>query len=116
MTDLVYIWYDERYSFKVFFSSTPTHMHDLQVKVMERTFMLKFCVKDFKSSLFPNHYLDLFYIWYGNRYMSKVFLSSPPPLLCPSGQGHGLRTFVLKFYFTVFQELIISKSYDRFEL
>ena len=33
--DLVYIWYDDRYWSKILFSTIPTHMHDLKVKVTD---------------------------------------------------------------------------------
>ena len=33
MMDLVHIWYDDRYRFRVLFSDTQAHAHDLRVKV-----------------------------------------------------------------------------------
>ena len=33
--DLVYIWYADRYLSKILFSTIPTLMHDLKVKVMD---------------------------------------------------------------------------------
>ena len=35
LMDLVYIWYDDRYWSKILFSTIPTPMHDLKVKVMD---------------------------------------------------------------------------------
>ena len=33
--DLVYIWYDDRYWSKILFSTIPTPMYDLKVKVTD---------------------------------------------------------------------------------
>ena len=41
----------------------PWHRHWLYIKV-------------FKTSYFPNHMIDLVYIWYGNRYRFKVLFSN----------------------------------------
>ena len=38
--------------------------------------MLKFYVKVFRTSLFPNPLMDLVYIWYDDRYWSKILLST----------------------------------------
>ena len=35
LIDLVYIWYDDRYWSKILFSTIPTPMHDLKVKVTD---------------------------------------------------------------------------------
>ena len=35
LMDLVYIWYDDRYWSKILFSTIPTPMHDLKVKVTD---------------------------------------------------------------------------------
>ena len=41
-----------------------------------RNFMLKFCVKVFKISKFLNPCMDLLYIWYDNRFWSKILLGT----------------------------------------
>ena len=33
--DLVYVWYDDSYWSKILFSTIPTAMHDLKVKVTD---------------------------------------------------------------------------------
>ena len=38
--------------------------------------MLKACVKDFKISQFLNPCMDLLYIWYDNRYWSKILFET----------------------------------------
>ena len=35
LMDLVYIWYNDRYWSKILFSTIPTRMHDLKVKVTD---------------------------------------------------------------------------------
>ena len=40
--------------------------------------MLKFYVKVFRTSLFPNPLMDLVYIWYDDRYWSKILFSTNP--------------------------------------
>ena len=72
---LVYIWYDDRYWFKILFSTIPTPMHDLKVKV---TFMLTFYVKVFRTSLFPNPLMDLVHVCSDDRYWSKILFSTIP--------------------------------------
>ena len=67
-----------------------------------KTFMSKFCVKVFRTSLFPNPMMDLVHVWCDDRYWSKILHSAIPTsirhckvmvtdleLLCQS--------FVLKF-------------------
>ena len=39
---------------------------------------VKFCIKVFKTSLFPNPLMDLVYIWYDDRYWSKILFSTIP--------------------------------------
>ena len=71
--DLVYVWYDDRQWSKILLSTIPTPMHDLKVKVTDlelRTFMLKFYVKVFRASLFPNPVMDLVHVWYDDGYWS----------------------------------------------
>ena len=40
--------------------------------------MLKFCVKVFRTSLFPNPMMDLVRVWYDDRYWSKILHSTSP--------------------------------------
>ena len=40
--------------------------------------MLKFCVKVFRTSLFPNPMMDLVHVWYDDRYWSKILHSTIP--------------------------------------
>ena len=40
--------------------------------------MLKFYVRVFRTSLFPNPLMDLVYIWYDDRYWSKFLFSTIP--------------------------------------
>ena len=40
--------------------------------------MLKFYIKVFRTSLFPNPWMDLVYIWYDDRYCSKIVFSTIP--------------------------------------
>ena len=75
--DLVYIWSDDRYWSKILFSTISTPMHDLKVKVTDlELFMLTFYSKVFRISLFPNPLMDLFHVWYDNRYWFKMLLST----------------------------------------
>ena len=59
--------------------------------------MLKFCVKVFRTSLFPNHIMDLGHVWYDDRYWSKILCST---IYIPI---HGLKVKVtdLNFYVKV---------------
>ena len=50
--DLLYMWYDYRCWSKILLHTIYTPGQDLEVKVTN--FMLKFCVKVFKISLFLN--------------------------------------------------------------
>ena len=74
--DLVHVWYDKRYGSKIVRTTIPTPMHDLKVKVRLRTFMLKFYVKVFRTSLFLNPVICLVHIWYDDRYESKILHST----------------------------------------
>ena len=61
MMHFVYVWYEDRYWSKFLRSAIPTPLRDLKVKVTDLDFfMLKFCVKVCRTSLFPNPmmYLD----------------------------------------------------------
>ena len=78
MMDLVHIWYDDRYWSKILHSTIPTPIHDLKVMVTDRTFMLKFYVKVFRTSLFPNPVVYLFHVWYDDRCWSKILCSMIP--------------------------------------
>ena len=55
-----------------------------------------FCVKVFKISLYPNPLMDFVLVWYVDRYWT-------PATFGPSGQGQGLRIFMLKFCIKVFR-------------
>ena len=83
MMGLVHVWYDDRYGSKILHSTIPTPIHDLKVKVTDfRTFMLKFYVKVFRTSLFPNPVVYLFHVWYDDRCWSKILCSMiPNPVL-----------------------------------
>ena len=41
--------------------------------------MLKFYVKDFRTTLFPNPLMDLVHVWYDDRYWSKISLQGDIP-------------------------------------
>ena len=41
-------------------------LHDLKIKVTDLA--LKFYVKVFRTSLFPNPMMDLVHVWYDDRY------------------------------------------------
>ena len=70
MMDLVYVWYDDRYWSKILHSAIATPIHDFKVKDLDikvkvtdfRTFMLKFYIKVFRTSLFPNPMMDLVHV------------------------------------------------------
>ena len=67
-----------------------------------RIFMLNYYIKIFKTSLFPNHSIDLVHIWYDDKYWSKVLRSTILVSLGhPKVKGHGHRIFELKFYVKV---------------
>ena len=81
MMDLVHIWYDDRYWSKILCSTIHnfTHpKHDLKVKVTDRTFMLKFYDKSFRTSLFLNSVVFLFHVWHDDRCWSKILCSTIP--------------------------------------
>ena len=91
---LVRIWYDDRYSSKVLFSSNPAHY--LKVKVMD---LESFNVKDLKTSYFPNYTIDFVPIRYGDRYSAKVLFNNTCLYLLPQCQGHRHKNIkiILKF-------------------
>ena len=65
MTDLVHVWHDDRYWSKILCS----------------TFMLKFYVKVFRTSLFLNSAVYLFHVWHDDRCWSQILCSTiPKPL------------------------------------
>ena len=71
--DLVYVWYDDSHWSKILLSTIPTPMHDLKVKVTDFELLcLKFYIKVFRTSLFPNPMMDLVHVWYDDRYWSKI--------------------------------------------
>ena len=53
------------------------HPYSLPIGQGHRNFMLTFCDKVFKIS-FLNPCMDLLYIWYDNRYWSKILFSTTP--------------------------------------
>ena len=63
----------------------PALANDFTVKIMN------FYVKDLNSSYFPDHMVDLVYIWCDDRYSSKVLFSNTPP---PPLPVHGLMACV----------------------
>ena len=72
----------------------PHPLYDLKVKVTDLEFcMLKFCVKVFRTSLFPNPMMYLVHVWSCPEFYA---VPSPPPTW-PYGQGNGLRIFIIKF-------------------
>ena len=60
---------------KIYTVPSPPPIHDLKVKATDLTFMLKFYVKAFRSSLFPNPVVYLFRVWYDDRCWSKILCS-----------------------------------------
>ena len=79
LMDLVYIWYDDRFWFKLLFSTIPTPMHDLKVKATDLELLcLHFTLNVFRTSLFPNPLMDLDHVWYDDRYWSKILHSAVP--------------------------------------
>ena len=67
--DLVYVWYDDRYWSEILCSTVPTPLDDLKVKVTDlEFFMLKFYVKGFRTSSFPNPVMDLVHNWNVDKY------------------------------------------------
>ena len=77
--DLVHVWYDDRYWSKILHSAIPTPIHHFKVKVTDfELFMLKFYVKVFRTSLFPNPMMDLVHVWYDDRYWFKILHSTIP--------------------------------------
>ena len=77
MIDLVYVWYDDRYWSKILHSTVPNPIHDGQGHGLG-TFMLKFYVKVFRTSLFLNSVKYLFHVWHGDRCWSKLLCSTIP--------------------------------------
>ena len=78
LMDLVHLWYNDRYWSKILHSVIPDPIHDFKVKVTDLELLSKFCVKVFRTSLFPNPLKDLVYIWYDDRYWSKILFSTIP--------------------------------------
>ena len=50
----------------------------ITLRSMSRTFMSKFCVKVFRTSLSPNPMMDLVHVWCDDRYWSKISHSAIP--------------------------------------
>ena len=79
LMDLVHVWCEDRYWSKILHSAIPTPIHHFKVKVTDlRTFMSKFCVKVFRTSLFPNPMMDSVHVWCDNRYWSRISHSVIP--------------------------------------
>ena len=77
--DLVHVWCDDRYWSKILHSAIPTPIHDFKVKVTDLELLcLKFCIKVFRTFLFPNPMMDLVHVWYDDIYWSKILLSTIP--------------------------------------
>ena len=55
--------------------SPPPYM---TLRSRSRTFMLKFYVKLFRTSLFPNPMVYLFHVWFDDRCLSKILCSTIP--------------------------------------
>ena len=67
-------------------------------------FMLKFYVKVFRTSLFPNLVMDLVHMWYDDRYWSKLLCSTITiPLHSLKVKVTDLDFFMSKFYIKVFR-------------
>ena len=77
-----------------FLSAIPqAHAHDLKVKVTDfEILQIKYYVKVFKSSYFPNCKMDLVHIWYDDRYRSKVSFSNTP------ADAHDLKVKITDFW------------------
>ena len=77
ITDLIHLWYDDRYWSIILPSFILIPLVHVKVKV---TVMSKFSVKilrqSFKASLHLNQTIDLIYIWCHDIYWSKVFIST----------------------------------------
>ena len=65
------IWYWS----KGLFYNTPTHAYGFKVKVTD----LEIFNANVFNSYFPNHNMDWVYIWYDDRYRSKVISVIPTP-------------------------------------
>ena len=75
----VHVWCDDRYWSKILHSAIPTPIHDLKGQGHgRRTFMFKFWVEVFRTSLFPNPMMDLVHVWFDDRYWSKILHSTIP--------------------------------------
>ena len=84
---------------KVYSVSSPTPCVTLRSSHRLRTFMSKFYVKVFRTSLFPNPMMDLVHVWYDDRYWSKIHT----PIHDLKVKVTDLETFMLKFYVKVFR-------------
>ena len=65
-------------------------------------FMLKFYVKDFRTSLFPNPMMDLVHVWFDDRYWSKSFWGTIPTHIHDFKVKVRDSEFHVKFYVKVF--------------
>ena len=91
--DLVHAWYDDKYWYKMLYSTIPAPVHDLKVKVTD--FNVKVHVKVFRTSLFPNPMMDLVHVWYDDRHWSKILHSTIPTPI------YDLQVKVTDFYIKV---------------
>ena len=101
--DFVYIWGDYRCWSKIFLGTISTLAHDLQVKVTDRIFMLKFCVKVFKISYFLISCMDSLYICHEYRYWSKILFGTISTCAYDYRSRSWIKKFMLKFCIKVFK-------------
>ena len=88
MMDLVHVWYDDRYWSKILFSTIPTPIHDLKVKVTDlelscKSFTLKF--------LGPHYFQTLRWIWF---IFGMMIDTGPKFYSVPSTPMHDLKVKV----------------------
>ena len=104
LMDLVYIWYDDRYWSKILFSTIPTPMHDLKVKVTDLELL---CWHFTLKYLGPHYFQTLWWILFifgmmidtGPKFYS---VPSPPPCMTLRSRSRTLN-FMLTFYVEVFR-------------
>ena len=77
--DLVHIWCKDGYWSKILRGAIPTPVYmTFRSRSHTYNFMLKFYVKDFKTSLFPNPVMYFIHVWYDDRYWSKILQGTIP--------------------------------------
>ena len=63
--------------------------------LMDLIFMLKFFLKVFRTSLFPNPLMDLVHVWYDHRYWSKILRGTiPTPVHTIRSRSQTLKSYV----------------------